>query len=85
MRAPQSRARLSKRKEELEDILHELEMRIEEEEDLNNKFMDEKKIFTQNIKDLEDQSVACLLFFYSLLSTSLHIFWLLSVDSERNG
>ncbi|XP_012936861.1 myosin-10 isoform X4 [Aplysia californica] len=53
--AEESRARLNKRKEELEDILHELEMRIEEEEDLNNKFMDEKKMFTQNIKDLEEQ------------------------------
>ena len=51
----QSRARLSKRKEELEDILHELEMRVEEEEDLNNKMMEEKKMLSQSIKDLEDQ------------------------------
>lgn len=53
--AEESRARLNKRKEELEDILHELEMRIEEEEDMNNKFVDEKKVLTQNLKDLEDQ------------------------------
>merc|ERR1739840_44664 len=48
--AEESRARLSKRKDELEDVLHDLELRIEEEEELNNKMIDEKKILTQNIK-----------------------------------
>ncbi|KAK3797476.1 hypothetical protein RRG08_049307 [Elysia crispata] len=53
--AEESRARLSKRKEELEDILHELELRIEEEEDRNNIVMEEKKSMQQNLKDLEEQ------------------------------
>ncbi|CAL1540634.1 unnamed protein product [Lymnaea stagnalis] len=53
--AEDARLHLSKRKEELEEILHELEMRIEEEEERNNVILEEKKLMQQNIKDLEEQ------------------------------
>lgn len=43
------------KKEELEEILHDLEIRIEEEEERCNTLMDERKKMNQNIADLEDQ------------------------------
>lgn len=46
---------MTKRKEELEEILHELEMRVEEEEDRNAAIIEEKKQMQQSLKDLEDQ------------------------------
>ncbi|CAG5114812.1 unnamed protein product, partial [Candidula unifasciata] len=53
--AEESRARLNKRKEELEDILHELELRIEDEEERYAVIQEEKKAMQQQIKDLEEQ------------------------------
>ena len=51
----QSRARLNKRKEELEEILHEMELRMEEEEERILTMGDEKKKMHQTVADLEDQ------------------------------
>lgn len=41
--------------EELEDILHELELRIEDEEERTAVILEEKKAMQQQIKDLEEQ------------------------------
>ena len=43
--AEESRARMVAKKQELEDILHDLELRIEEEEDKCNQLIDERKKF----------------------------------------
>jgi myosin protein heavy chain len=43
------------KKQELEDILHDLELRIEEEEDKCNQLIDERKKFQQTVADLEEQ------------------------------
>ena len=51
----QSRARLSKRKEELEEILHDMELRMEEEEERMVAMAEEKKKFQQTVQDLEEQ------------------------------
>ncbi|XP_059170078.1 myosin heavy chain, non-muscle-like isoform X2 [Physella acuta] len=53
--AEEARLHMSKRKEELEEILHELELRIEEEEDRSTQLMEEKKAMQQSLKDLEEQ------------------------------
>ncbi|XP_013083692.2 myosin heavy chain, non-muscle isoform X1 [Biomphalaria glabrata] len=53
--ADEARVLLTKRKEELEEILHELELRIEEEEDRSTQLLEEKKAMQQTLKDLEDQ------------------------------
>lgn len=55
--ANQARARLAARKQELEDVLHDMELRIEEEEDRCNALLDEKKKYSQTIGDLEEQYV----------------------------
>ena len=51
----QARARLSKRKEELEEILHEMELRMEEEEERIIALAEEKKKLQQTVQDLEEQ------------------------------
>lgn len=51
----QSKARMQAKKEELEEILHDVEIRIEEEEDRCNALMDERKKFQQTVTDLEEQ------------------------------
>ncbi|XP_041839151.1 LOW QUALITY PROTEIN: myosin-9-like [Melanotaenia boesemani] len=51
--AEEMRARLALRKQELEDILHDLESRLEEEEDRVSQMQNERKTMQQNIKDLE--------------------------------
>lgn len=53
--AEEARMRLSARKQELEEMMQELEARIEEEEDLRNTMSSEKKKLTLNILDLEAQ------------------------------
>jgi hypothetical protein len=48
--AEEMRARLAARKQELEEILHDLEARIEEEEERSNTFQAEKKKLQLNIQ-----------------------------------
>jgi len=53
--AEEMRARLAARKQELEEILHDLEARIEEEEERSNNLTAEKKKLQLNIQvKLED-------------------------------
>lgn len=47
--------RLAARKQELEEILHDMEARIEEEEEKTLKMSEERKKLQLNIQDLEDQ------------------------------
>uniref|UniRef100_A0A8C9WM23 Myosin-9 n=1 Tax=Scleropages formosus TaxID=113540 RepID=A0A8C9WM23_SCLFO len=49
------RARLAAKKQELEEILHDLEARVEEEEERVVQLQNEKKKMQQNITDLEQQ------------------------------
>lgn len=51
----QSRLRLVQKKEELEDILHDMELRMEEEEEKVAAMLDERKKYNQTIQDLEEQ------------------------------
>ncbi|KAK3091423.1 hypothetical protein FSP39_019778 [Pinctada imbricata] len=53
--AEESRRRIQAKKEELEDILHDMELRIEEEEEKCNQLIEERKKYQQSIQDLEDQ------------------------------
>ncbi|XP_067128041.1 LOW QUALITY PROTEIN: myosin heavy chain, non-muscle-like [Centruroides vittatus] len=53
--AEEMRLRLQTRKQELEEILHDLEARIEEEEERNQTLTAEKKKLQLNIQDLEEQ------------------------------
>ncbi|XP_046734841.1 myosin heavy chain, non-muscle isoform X1 [Diprion similis] len=53
--AEEMRARLAARKQELEEILHDLEARIEEEEERSTALTQEKKKLQLNISDLEEQ------------------------------
>ncbi|KAF7238787.1 Myosin-10 [Varanus komodoensis] len=53
--AEEMRARLSSRKQELEDILHELESRVEEEEERCQQMQGDKKKMQQHVQDLEEQ------------------------------
>lgn len=47
--AEEMRARLAAKKQELEEILHELEARVEEEEERSSHLLSEKKKMQQNI------------------------------------
>ena len=47
--------RLAARKEELEEILHEMEQRMEEEEERINNMTNEKKKLQVTVQDLEEQ------------------------------
>ena len=47
--------RLAARKQELEEILHDMEARIEEEEEKTLKMSEERKKLQLNIQDLEEQ------------------------------
>ena len=47
--------RLAARKQELEEILHDMEARIEEEEEKTLKMGEERKKFQVHIQDLEEQ------------------------------
>lgn len=49
------RAKLAAKKQELEEILHDMESRIEEEEERTTQLMNEKKKMTQHVQDLEEQ------------------------------
>ena len=49
--------RLAARKQELEEVLHDLESRIEEEEERNVSMVSEKKKLQTTIQDLEEQWV----------------------------
>ena len=51
----QSRSRLSARKVELEEIIHDLEGRMDEEEERYNVVVNEKKKLAVTIQDLEEQ------------------------------
>ncbi len=51
----QARNRLMDRKVELEELLHEMEQRLEEEEDRGQQFTQEKKKMQTTIGDLEEQ------------------------------
>lgn len=53
--AEEARVRLAQRKQELEEILHDLESRIEEEEERNQSLTQEKKKLQLTIQDLEEQ------------------------------
>ncbi|XP_053219828.1 myosin-10-like isoform X3 [Podarcis raffonei] len=53
--AEEMRARLAARKQELEDILHELESRVEEEEERCQQLQGDKKKMQQHIQDIEEQ------------------------------
>ena len=53
--AEEARVRLSLRKQELEELLHDLEARIEEEEERNQSLTQEKKNLQVTIQDLEEQ------------------------------
>lgn len=53
--AEENRARLTARKQELEEILHDLEARVEEEEERANSLSTDKKKLQLTIQDLEDQ------------------------------
>uniref|UniRef100_A0A8C5PUY2 Uncharacterized protein n=1 Tax=Leptobrachium leishanense TaxID=445787 RepID=A0A8C5PUY2_9ANUR len=53
--AEEMRARLSTKKQELEEILHDLEARVEEEEERNLQMQNEKKKMYQHVQDLEEQ------------------------------
>ncbi|XP_048764232.1 myosin heavy chain, non-muscle isoform X2 [Ostrea edulis] len=53
--AEEGQRRIAAKKDELEEILHEMEIRIEEEEDKCNQLMDDRKKFQQTVADLEDQ------------------------------
>merc|ERR1719412_1205480 len=53
--AEEMRARLAARKQELEEILHDMEARIEEEEEKTLKMNEERKRLQMNIQDLEEQ------------------------------
>merc|ERR1719232_1551432 len=53
--AEEMRARLAARKQEMEEIIHDMEARIEEEEEKVLKSSDEKKKLQQHIQDLEEQ------------------------------
>ena len=51
----QSRVRLLSRKDELEEILHDMESRMEEEEERIIGLAEEKRKMHQTIQDLEEQ------------------------------
>uniref|UniRef100_A0A8D0GJG9 Myosin heavy chain 10 n=1 Tax=Sphenodon punctatus TaxID=8508 RepID=A0A8D0GJG9_SPHPU len=53
--AEEMRARLAAKKQELEEILHDLESRVEEEEERNQVLQNEKKKMQSHIQDLEEQ------------------------------
>lgn len=53
--AEESRIRLETKKEELEDFLHELELRVEDEEEKNAAMLEERKKYQQMVADLEEQ------------------------------
>uniref|UniRef100_A0A8C7INB2 Myosin, heavy chain 10, non-muscle n=1 Tax=Oncorhynchus kisutch TaxID=8019 RepID=A0A8C7INB2_ONCKI len=53
--AEEMRARLAAKKQELEEILHDLESRVEEEEERNQSMQNEKKKMQSHIQDLEEQ------------------------------
>ncbi|MEE6483235.1 hypothetical protein FKM82_013477 [Ascaphus truei] len=53
--AEEMRARLASKKQELEEILHDLESRVEEEEERNLQMQNEKKKMHQHVQDLEEQ------------------------------
>ncbi|KAE8593451.1 hypothetical protein XENTR_v10019141 [Xenopus tropicalis] len=53
--AEEMRARLASKKQELEEILHDLEARVEEEEERTLQLQNEKKKMHQHIQDLEEQ------------------------------
>ncbi|XP_053308552.1 myosin-10-like isoform X1 [Spea bombifrons] len=53
--AEEMRARLAAKKQELEEILHDLESRVEEEEERNLKLHNEKKKIQQHVQNLEEQ------------------------------
>merc|ERR1719412_1909461 len=53
--AEEMRARLAARKQELEEIMHDMEARIEEKEEKVLKSSDEKKKLQQHVQDLEEQ------------------------------
>lgn len=52
--AEEMRARLVNRKQELEDILHDMESRLEEEEERVNQMLNERKKMQQNISVSEE-------------------------------
>ncbi len=51
----QSRARLAARKQELEEILADMEVRLEDDEKVNASLVSEKKKLQTTIQDLEEQ------------------------------
>lgn len=60
--AEEMRARLAARKQELEEILHDLEARVEEEEERASQLTTEKKKMQQNIAVSRESSLTLHLF-----------------------
>lgn len=73
--AEEMRARLAAKKQELEEILHDLESRVEEEEERNQILQNEKKKMQAHIQ------VPMILFFLNFFFFSLRsIFWVFQAD-----
>ncbi|XP_041640173.1 myosin-9-like [Cheilinus undulatus] len=53
--AEEMRCRLASRKQELEEIIHDLESRLEEEDERSSQMLNERKKMQQNITELEQQ------------------------------
>jgi len=51
----QARARLAVHKQELEEVMREMEQRLEEDEERMNLYNAEKKKLLTNVRDLEEQ------------------------------
>ena len=70
------------RKEELEEVMREMEQRLEEEEERTNVYNAEKKKLQTSIQDLEEQLV--LLIFYKMFLVCIyHKLQILSVMPLR--
>lgn len=64
--AEEMRVRLAARKQELEEILHDLEARVEEEEERASQLLSEKKRMQQNIevcRNIQQQTLIGISFF----------------------
>lgn len=53
--AEEARNRLLTRKQELEDLIQDFEMKLGDEEEKNTKYVEEKKKLQQGIQDLEER------------------------------
>lgn len=70
--AEEMRARLAARKQELEEILHDLEARVEEEEERASQLLSEKKRMQQNIEVSKKIHQQTKFFFCYIKTVSAH-------------